>query len=293
MTLTEILSALIQPKAIYEAGWGVAAAVAAPSGVLLLLCVHIRVAQSHVAGFGGQSQWGATLQAIMGASAALALYTTVWYFGADFANSIYAQMNAIGSIDVITAEVGRLQDSLNQKGNAEQDASFFSYEYWSTLASNVAYAPLLIIGLFIYYVTLIFAFALTAADRMLHAALFSGIYLLGYVLIPLGVLRGIQILNGWFQAIVFVFIWPVIESILCFLFTAPFRGAVKTAIETSTQSVHADASKLYIVLSIVHLLLSFMIIVAFFVAKHIAINSSPLNAANTVTNFFRNPTGRK
>jgi len=238
---------------------------------LLLIAIYLRVSETAIDALVSGGKWGRMLKDILLYSAVLGSYWEITAYVINLVNPIYAWFDGKGSIDLVMRTFSALK-ATNSK----------NLDVGSAMTAMLGGSLYVVVTGFLYYISLAVLSFIALFLAIAHAVLFGLALCWGLIAIPISISENLRILRGWAYLTGLVIAWPIVQGLLTAMFTALFLHAA-----TQMQSADANAifqlGDLQLLFSILHLLMSAVLVAAPFVANALVTNAP--SAAAAVTPF--------
>ena len=265
--MDDLLSTLEQflrdfsPTYIYEGGYQIALAyLTTLSGVLLIIAVIIRLANSSLDSLDGHGRYAALIKSLLIWGTVLALYFVLAGLIIDFFNVLYSWTRSNGSIGRALSELGQVLQEIEARQAAARD-DMSTLDVLGDLAGNLPRG----IAFVLFFISFVLLISVQLFFQIAQAIGFTAALVFGTVAIPMAVSQKLSVLKGWGVFTATILIWPMIESLFMYLLIG-MTSQIQMDVGGAGAS-NASAAGVYLVFTVMNSVMAVTIIAAPFVTQ--------------------------
>jgi len=263
------------PTYIYDGAYEIALAyLTTLSGVLLIIAVIIRLANSSLDSLEGNGRYAALLKSVLVWGSVLALYFVLAGLVINFFNVLYDWTRDNGSIGRALDQLGQVLTTLDERQAATRE-DMGTFELLGDLAGNVPRGIAFVL-FFISFVLLVFV---QLFFQIAQAIGYTAALVFGTIAIPMAVSQKLSILKGWGVFTATILVWPIVEALFMFLLIGMTSQLGLDA--GGAGASNTDAAGVYLVYTIMNLVMVATIIAAPFVTLALINNSGSITGLVT------------
>ena len=275
-TLEQFLSEF-SPTYIYEGAYQIALAyLTTLSGVLLIIAVIIRLANSSLDSLEGNGRYAALIKSLLIWGSVLALYFVLAGLIIDFFNVLYSWTRHNGSIGRALSQLGEVLQQIEDRQDVARE-KMGTLALLGDLAGNIPRG----LAFVLFFISFVLLISVQLFFQIAQAIGFTAALVFGTVAIPMAVSQKLSVLKGWAVFTATILTWPIIESLFMYLLigmTSQIQMDVGGAGASNT-----GAAGVYLVFTVMNIVMTVTIIAAPFVTQALISNSGSI--AGLVTPF--------
>jgi hypothetical protein len=265
------------PTYIYEAAYQIALAyLTTLSGVLLLIAVLIRLANSSLDSLEGQGRYAALIKSLLIWGTVLALYFVLAGLVIDFFNVLYSWTRHNGSIGRALSELGQVLQAIDARQTAAREG-MGTLDVLGDLAGNIPRG----IAFVLFFISFVLLVSVQLFFQVAQAVGYATALVFGTVAIPMAVSQKLSVLKGWGVFTATMLIWPIVESLFMYLLIG-MTAQIQLDVGSAGAS-NASAAGVYLMFTVMNAVMTVTLIAAPFVTQALVANSGSI--AGVVTPF--------
>lgn len=273
-TLQQFLKGF-SPTYIYDGAYQIALAyLTTLSGVLLVIAIIIRLANSSLDSLDGNGRYAALIKSLLVWGSVLALYFVLAGLVINFFNVLYDWTRENGSIGQALDQLGQVLTTLDERQAATRE-DMNTFELLGDLAGNVP-RGIAFVMFFISFVLLVF---FQLFFQIAQAIGYTAALVFGTIAIPMAVSQKLSLLKGWGVFTATILVWPIVEALFMFLLIGMTSQLGLDAGGAGTSNT--DAAGVYLVYTIMNLVMMATVIAAPFVTLALINNSGSITGLVT------------
>lgn len=241
---------------------------------IMILSIATRYLELQVENLGEGAKWSDAIKDVKAAIIFTGLYAGFGALVIKFHVALCSMMYEHGSLREL---LDGYQEFINEIESASEEKGWLD-KVGETVSKYNVDAILMRTIHFLSYLLLV---TVNALLRIVYALAFCLLYVWGMFAVPTMATKLLNVASGWFRAVVALFLWPIIESIIYTLINPMFVGLGERITASQTQSIGTKLANLSLVYSFANILLMAVGIAAFIVAVVISMNQNLLGGLGT------------